>query len=454
MSNYRGDYALGSTAYFKFTTVDSSGVAATLASTSLLEAYVNGSTTPSTLGLTISTDFNGRTGLNHVRAVLASTNNFASGDDVSICIQTGLVGSKSLVGYVAGSLSIEGRSALRPVTAGRTLAVNASNQASADVIAISGDSTAADNLETVLDDTAGAVPWIGIIDQGTAQSASGNDIVIRSAAAFPNDNLIGKTIAVFGSTQGYWQSALITANVLSTDTVTISPPTGWVTPSGTITYKIFGSAPGATTAEIGTAVWATGTRVLTAATNLTTALATPTNITAGTITTVTNLTNAPTSGDLTATMKTSVTTAATAATPTISTLGANTITAASLAADAGAEIADAVWDEATSGHSTAGTTGKALTDASSAGDPWSTALPGAYSAGTAGKIMGDNLNATITSRASQTSVDTVDTVVDAIKVKTDSLTFTVAGNVDANIQTVNETNIDGTGTEGDPWGPA
>lgn len=40
--------------------------------------------------------------------------------------------------------------------------------------------------------------------------------------------------------------------------------------------------------------------------------ATPTNITAGTITTVTNLTNAPTNGDLTATMKTSVQTAATA----------------------------------------------------------------------------------------------------------------------------------------------
>lgn len=41
-----------------------------------------------------------------------------------------------------------------------------------------------------------------------------------------------------------------------------------------------------------------------------TGFATPTNITAGTITTVTNLTNAPTSGDLTATMKTSVATAA------------------------------------------------------------------------------------------------------------------------------------------------
>lgn len=54
------------------------------------------------------------------------------------------------------------------------------------------------------------------------------------------------------------------------------------------------------------AAWSTATRVLTAATNLTTALATPTNITAGTITTVTNLTNAPTAGDLTATMKASV----------------------------------------------------------------------------------------------------------------------------------------------------
>jgi hypothetical protein len=88
-----------------------------------------------------------------------------------------------------------------------------------------------------------------------------------------------------------------------------------------------------------------------------------------------------------------------------------------------AAIADAVWDEATSGHATAGTTGKALTDAGSAGDPWATALPGAYSAGTAGKIVGDNINATVSSRASQTTLDTLDDYVDtevaAIKAKTD-----------------------------------
>jgi hypothetical protein len=41
----------------------------------------------------------------------------------------------------------------------------------------------------------------------------------------------------------------------------------------------------------------------------------------------------------------------------------------------------------------------------------------------------------------------------AIKAKTDSLTFTVAGQVDANIQYVNDIQVQGTGTEGDPWNP-
>lgn len=62
-------------------------------------------------------------------------------------------------------------------------------------------------------------------------------------------------------------------------------------------------------------------------------------------------------------------------------------------------IADQVWDEAIAGHLGAGSTGLALNSAASAGDPWNTALPGAYGAGTAGKIVGDNLNATMTSRA-------------------------------------------------------
>lgn len=50
-------------------------------------------------------------------------------------------------------------------------------------------------------------------------------------------------------------------------------------------------------------------------------------------------------------------------------IASDAITAAKLASDVGAEIADAVWDELTSGHTTTGTTGKALTDAGAAGTP-------------------------------------------------------------------------------------
>jgi len=72
-------------------------------------------------------------------------------------------------------------------------------------------------------------------------------------------------------------------------------------------------------------------------------------------------------------------------------------------------IADQVWDEAIADHAGAGSTGAALSAAGSAGDPWGTALPGAYGAGTAGKIIGDNVNATVSSRASQTAVDDLPT---------------------------------------------
>lgn len=49
---------------------------------------------------------------------------------------------------------------------------------------------------------------------------------------------------------------------------------------------------------------------------------------------------------------------------------------------------------------------------------------------------------------------TLDGKVDAIKAKTDSLGFTVAGQVDANIQYVNDAAVTGNGQSGTEWGPA
>ena len=42
----------------------------------------------------------------------------------------------------------------------------------------------------------------------------------------------------------------------------------------------------------------------------------------------------------------------------------------------------------------------------------------------------------------------------AIKAKTDSLTFTVSGKVDSNVQYINEVEVVGVGSEADPWNPA
>lgn len=85
---------------------------------------------------------------------------------------------------------------------------------------------------------------------------------------------------------------------------------------------------------------------------------------------------------------------------------------AALTIPSAATIADAVWDETLSGHVGSGSTGEALGAAGAAGDPWITALPGSYSSGQAGYIVGTNLNATVSSRASQTSVDTIDDFLD------------------------------------------
>lgn len=136
---------------------------------------------------------------------------------------------------------------------------------------ISGDSAAADELERWFDGTAGAIAELGILDRGTAQSASSTGMVLRSAAAFADDSLIGCIVMQTGGTNAP-QVARITDNVLSTDTITVAAwPNG--TPGGSITYTIFGTAPdasggggggGATAQE----VWEYATRTLSAGTNL------------------------------------------------------------------------------------------------------------------------------------------------------------------------------------------
>lgn len=150
-------------------------------------------------------------------------------------------------------------------------------------------------------------------------------------------------------------------------------------------------------------------QTITAAAGVTfpTSVASPTNITAGTITTVTNLTNAPTAGDLTATMKTSVTTAATAATPTAAAVTAGvTVTTNNDKTGYALSTAgvQALWDALTSALTTVGSIGKAIV----------TNLDAAVSSRLASASYTAPDNTTITAIAGY-----VDTEVAAIKAKTD-----------------------------------
>jgi len=129
----RPDYALGSTIDFKFTSRRfSTGAPHTLAGTPSVAIYADNSTTEITAGVTLSVDFDSRTGLNNVRVVATSGNGFAAGSNYQIVITAGTVDSVSVVGEVVGEFSIEAQSPLRPTTAGRTLDVSAGGEAGID----------------------------------------------------------------------------------------------------------------------------------------------------------------------------------------------------------------------------------------------------------------------------------------------------------------------------------
>lgn len=136
-------------------------------------------------------------------------------------------------------------------------------------------------------------------------------------------------------------------------------------------------------------------------------------------------------------------------------------TAASIAAlnnVSSADVSTAVWNAATASYGAAGTYGLLV----------ETNLDAAITTrlSTAGYTAPDNASisailtdtaeigaagAGLTALATAANLATVDTVVDAIKAKTDSLTFTVAGQVDANAESMNGAEILGNGSALNLW---
>lgn len=336
--------------------------------------------------------------------------------DVTIASVTGAVGSVTgAVGSVTGAVgSVTGNvggnvvGSVASVTAGVTLAASA-------VQAIWDALTTA--LTTVGSIGKKLADWtVGTIDTYTGNTKQTGDAFLR-----------------LGAPAGASVSVDIAA--VKVDTAEILVDTG-TTLDVRIPAALVGGRMDASVGAMALNTLTASALATDAVTEIQAGLATPTNITAGTITTVTNLTtnNDKTGYTLSSAGIQAVWDALTSALTPVGSIGkllvdninatissrstlteANVRTAVGLASanldtqlDAiptVGETADQVWDEILAGHLGAGSTGAALNAAGAAGDPWSTAIPGAYGAGTAGKILGDNVNTTISSRSSHTAAD-------------------------------------------------
>jgi hypothetical protein len=342
MSAYIGDFRLGETFDLGFCTVTTTGAPTTLAGTPVVSAYPGNSTTEITAGITLTVDFDARTGLNNVRVVATGGNGYATATNYKLVITTGTVGGTSVVGYVVGHFSIENRSALMPTTAARTLDVSATGEGgvdwanvgtpgstvslSATTVATVTTTTTATNVTTVNGLAANVITAAAVATGAIDADALASDAVteIRSLVSGTSDSGTTTTMVDAARTEAdtdYWkgclvlftsgtisgQCRLITGFTPGTDTVTFAPAT--TAAVGTQTYEILPAGAADVRLWNGTA---------------------PNGLVIGRLD------------------------------ASVGVMQANTMDASALAADAVAEIADGVWDEVASGHVTSGTFGQRL----------------------------------------------------------------------------------------------
>lgn len=372
-------------------------------------AYTVTSVTPTTAGTYDWTD-QGDSGIYTIEIPAtggASINNDTEGYGWFTGVATGVLPWRSpIYGFRAAAINdswIDTNTTgfLAPTTAGRTLDVASTGEAGLDFANV-----------TIPD---GPVPALGIVEGGTAQSATATTLVGRAAGAVADDAFNGCILQAFGSTQGYWQSAFISDTTLSSDTFTVAAWPG-ATPSGTITYRIFGTPAASTASAVAANVtqW-NGTNV-----------ATPT------------VAGVP-EVDVTHWIGTAAATPTVAGVPEVDlthVAGATTNVSA-LATNANAIKTKTDFLPS----ATAGAAGGVFIAGSNAATSITTALTANITgnlSGSAGSVTG-----AVGSVTGMTASD-----VGAIKTKTDQLTFTKANEIDANVQSLNGVTLTGDGGVG------
>lgn len=370
MANYLGDIRLGDTIDFKFTTRQISGAPFTLAGSPVLSCYPANSTTELTAGITLTVDFDSRTGFNHVRVVASSGNGYATATDYDVVITTGSVNSVSVVGECIGSFSIEHRSALMPTVAARTLDVSAGGEGGLDWANIGSPTTAVALSATTIKAT-------NQVTTGTAQAGAINTITLAAGASSTDGTYDPSTIRIISGT-GAGQSRLIIDYAGSTRIAAIDRD--WrTTPDNTSVYEIVSSTNLISTNE-GLAQGGSGTTITLNATasavddcykGQTVVLRTSTGQDqARIITSYVGATKIATVGEAWTTNPSSTTGYIIwpLGRVLVSMILPNAVNASSLATDAVSEIASGVWQDTTAGDfTTALSVGKSLMNGVSLG---------------------------------------------------------------------------------------
>ena len=401
---YLGDYAEDyATLNFKFSTHKADGTPATLSGTPAISVYKANGTTQSTAGITLTADFDSVTGLNNVLIDLSADAFYAVASDYQVVITTGTVDSVSVVGTVLAHFSIENRFA------------------EVDVTKISGDSTAADNLESACDNYSATRGLAGTALPAAAADAAGG-LPISDAGALDLDSLLATlTNGTYGLSAienlvDEIESRLTSARAGYLDNLATAPPTAAAIVDAMLDELLTGhSTPG----SVGISITDTLGYVTALRSALTDLRAAALDRIVGTIAAGTHN---PQSGDaygivsngtygnsaletLVDDIETALANGTYGLNALLTAIGTRLAATGYTVPPTTSQITDAVLDAPLADHLDAGSVGAGINAAGSSGDPWSTTLPGSYGAGTAGKIIGDNVNATISSRSSHSAAD-------------------------------------------------
>ena len=516
MTIYLGDFPTGKTIYVPFHTFNSSGASVTITGLAVtdIEIYRNGSATQraSDAGYTLldtdGIDFDGLTGI-HGFSIDTSDNTEAgfnaAGDDYWGVISAITVDSQT-VNFVAATFSIDNRQLLRPTVSGRTLDVSAGGEAGIDwanvgspttTVSLSGTTVATVTTTTTATNLTNA-PTNG--DLTATMKASVNAEVDAAIETYHLDHLLATTYDP-ASKPGAADALLnelvesdagvarFTANALE------QAPTGGGDGGLLASGTAAGIANGTITLASGHGITNTTVLiVLTGGTNAVGKSRAATYSGTGDVFNVDPDWNATVNGVTETTPSGTITydiyplpVAGSAFPPAVSvselqasaladlfntdsgTTYASAVAGSvvkEIADNAGGssltvgDIADAVWDEARSGHVAAGSFGEGVASVQGnvTGSVGSVAAGGITAASIAtgaidaDAIASDAVTEIQSGLATAANLATVDTVVDGIKAKTDSLTFTVTGKVDANVTHVIADPITSSSSKETNWG--